>query len=51
MPANTKNNRIAIPIHAALNMLMKETCFRVLGILMTTPMMVTITEKMTVHIL
>jgi hypothetical protein len=38
-------------MHAALNMLMKETCFRVLGILITTPMIVTMTEKITVHML
>jgi hypothetical protein len=51
MPTKTRNKRIAMPIQAALNMLMKETCFRVLGILMTMPMIVTMTENITVHML
>jgi hypothetical protein len=38
-------------MQAALNMLMKETCFRVLGILITIPIIVTMTLNATVHIL
>ncbi len=43
------NRRIEIPIAAAENMLMKETCLSVRGMLMITPMIVTITEKTTVQ--
>jgi len=42
---------MAMPMHAALNILIKETCFNVLGTLITIPITVTMTEKMTVHIL
>lgn len=49
MPAKMRKRRIAIPMQAAENMDIKETCLSVRGIDMTMPIIVTITEKSTVH--
>lgn len=49
MPAKTRKRRIAIPMQAAENMDMKDTCFSVRGTDMTIPMIVTMTEKSTVQ--
>jgi hypothetical protein len=49
MPAKMRNKRMAIAMAAAENMLMKDTCFRVLGMDMTTPMIAEMTLKTTVH--
>ena len=50
MPAKTKKRRMAIPMHAAENIDINETCLRVLGSDMQMPIRVTMTEKITVHI-
>jgi hypothetical protein len=49
MPTKTKKSKIAMPMQAALNMDMKDTCFSVRGMDMTMPMRVAMTEKTTVQ--
>jgi hypothetical protein len=49
MPAKTRKSRMAMPMQAAENMDMNDTCFKVRGRDMTMPISVTMTANETVQ--